>query len=86
MCRNYLPKIEHYIHLSHSVLVYTYTYISHFSLVVVIYTVSFNQMIYSATEDSMVAQVTLVLDNPPSTDINIEVITTDGSAIGEYKI
>ena len=47
---------------------------------------SFNQLVYNASEDSKIAQVTLVLDNPPSTDINIDVITIDGSAVGECKI
>ena len=47
---------------------------------------SFNQLIYNVPEDSKVAQVTLALDNPSSTDIAVEIITTNGSAIGEYKI
>ena len=54
-------------------------------LVVTIYLVSFNQLVYTVPEDRK-AQVTLTLDNPPLTDIVIQVITTDGTAIGEHKI
>jgi len=47
--------------------------------------VNFTQLVYTVPEDRN-AQVTLALDNPPLTDIAIQVITSDGSAIGEYKI
>ena len=41
-------------------------------------------MVYTANEDSQLAQLTLVLDNPPLSDITVQLSTTDRSAIGEY--
>ena len=45
---------------------------------------TFSQTTYSVDENDGPAQPTLVLDNPSSTDITIEVTSGGGSAIGEY--
>ena len=42
------------------------------------------QLAYNVNEDAGPAQPVLVLNNPSSTDITIQVTTTDGSATGEY--
>ena len=42
----------------------------------------FNQSVYNFYEDSGVVQLILVLSNPSSMDITVEVFNTDGSAIG----
>ena len=47
-------------------------------------TVRFNQSMYSVNENEGPAQPTLVLSNPSSTDITVQVTNTDGSATGEY--
>jgi len=47
-------------------------------------TVKFNQSIYSVDKDTGPSQPTLILSNPSSTDITIQVINTDGLATGEY--
>ena len=47
-------------------------------------TVAFSEPVYSVVEDEGPAQPTLVLSNPSSTDIIVQVDTTDGSATGEY--
>jgi len=39
---------------------------------------------YSVDEDDGPAQPVLVLSNPSSSDITVEVFNTDGSATGEY--
>ena len=39
---------------------------------------------YSVDEDAGAAQPVLVLSNPSSTDITVQVTNTDGSATGEY--
>ena len=44
----------------------------------------FSQSAYSVNENDEPAQAVLVLTNPASTDITVEVYNTDGSAIGEY--
>ena len=44
----------------------------------------FSQSAYSVNENDEPAQAVLVLSNPASTDITVEVYNTDGSAIGEY--
>ena len=46
--------------------------------------VRFEQSTYSVDEDDGPAQPVLVLSNPSSTDITVEVFNTDGSATGEY--
>ena len=47
-------------------------------------TVMFNQTVYSVTEGNGPAQPVLVLSNPSSTQFNVTVTSTDGSATGEY--
>ena len=47
-------------------------------------TVTFNQTTYSVDEDNGPAQPELVLSNPSSTAITVEVTSGGGSATGEY--
>ena len=47
-------------------------------------TVMFNQSMYSVNEDAGPVQPVLVISNPSSTDITVQVTNTDGSATGEY--
>ena len=44
----------------------------------------FSQTMYSVNEDGGPARPTLVLSKPSSTDITVQVTTTDGLATGEY--
>ena len=44
----------------------------------------FSQTTYSVSEDGGPVQPTLVLSNPSSTDITVQVTNTDGLATGEY--
>ena len=44
---------------------------------------SFEEQSYNVNESNEKVQVVLVLSNPSSTDIIIEVVNTDGSAIGK---
>jgi len=44
----------------------------------------FEQPTYSVDEDDGPAQPVLVLSNPSSTDVTVQVFNTDGSATGEY--
>ena len=46
-------------------------------------TVLFQQSTYSVDENAGPAQPVLVLSNPSSTDFNVTVTNTDGSATGE---
>ena len=39
---------------------------------------------YNVDEDNGPAQLVLVLSNPSSSDITVQVVTEDGSATGEY--
>ena len=48
--------------------------------------VNFSQSTYSVNENSGVIQPVLVLSNPSSTDITIEVTSTDGSATGKLML
>ena len=43
----------------------------------------FSQSAYSVNENDEPAQAVLVLSNPSSSDITVEVFNTDGSATGE---
>ena len=45
---------------------------------------SFIQSTYSVSEDDGPAQPVLVLSNPSSSNITVQVFNTDGSATGEY--
>ena len=47
--------------------------------------VRFEQPMYNDNEDALPAQPVLVLSNRSSTDITVQVTTTDGSATGEYS-
>jgi len=47
--------------------------------------VSFNQSTYSVNEDDGPAQPVLVLSNPSTTDITVQVSTSDGTATGKDK-
>ena len=44
----------------------------------------FGQSVYTVNENDDPAQAVLVLSNPSSIDITVEVYNTDRSAIGEY--
>ena len=46
-------------------------------------TVSFSQSTYTVGEDDGVVQPVLVLSNPSSTDITVQVISTDNTATGK---
>ena len=46
----------------------------------------FKQSVYSVIEGAGPAQPVVVLSNPSSTDITVEVTNTDVSAIGKYCI
>jgi len=54
------------------------------NIYIAIHGVRFNQLAYTVNEDSQLAQLMLVLDNPPLSDITVQLSTTDRSAIGEY--
>ena len=59
-------------------------------IVIVLYliaaTVMFNQSTYNISENIGLAQPTLILSNPSSYDITVQVSSTDGSATGEYRL
>ena len=44
----------------------------------------FNQSMYSVNEEAGPARPVLVISNPSSTNITVQVTNTDGSATGEY--
>ena len=44
----------------------------------------FGQSVYTVNENDDPAQAVLVLSNPSSIDITVEIYNTDGSAVGEY--
>ena len=44
----------------------------------------FDQSEYSVNEDAGPIQPVLVISNPSSTDITVQVTSTDGSATGKY--
>ena len=48
--------------------------------------ISFTQLMYSFKEDSNIAQPVLLLSNPLTTDITIEVVDREGTATGEFKV
>ena len=52
-------------------------------LLFVAITVMFNQSTYSVVENAGPARPVLVLSNPSTTDITVQVTNTDGSATGE---
>ena len=54
-----------------------------FTIYFIAATVSVEQQTYNVNESNEKVQVVLVLSNPSSTDIIIEVVNTDGSAVGK---
>ena len=46
----------------------------------------FSQTMYSGNEDAGSVQLQLFVSNASSTDITVEVISTDGTATGEYTV
>ena len=52
----------------------------------IVVTVSFNQSVYSVDENDGPAQPVLVLSNPSSTDITVQVFNINGSATGKWDI
>ena len=47
-------------------------------------TVFFNQSTYSATESDGQVQLAVLITNPSSTDITVQVLSTNVSATGKY--
>ena len=52
----------------------------------IVATLDFDQSVYSVDEDNGVVQVILLLSNPSSSDITVQVFTTDGSATGNLTL
>lgn len=46
--------------------------------------IAFSQSSYNAEEDSRSIQAELFLSNPSSTDITVELFSSDGSATGKH--
>jgi len=55
-----------------------------FILYTLVCIVSFEQAAYSVNEDAGPVQLVLVLSNPSSTDVTVELLSTDGTAIGKF--
>ena len=53
---------------------------------IIVITVNFDQSAYIVDEDDGVVQLVLVLSNPSIHLINVQVNTTDGSAIGRFNL
>ena len=49
-------------------------------------TITFNQSTHTINEDDGLVTIVLILSDPSTTDITVQVLTTDGSATGEYGI
>ena len=47
-------------------------------------TVQFGQAMYTSNENAGVVQVSLILSNPSSTDVNVQVFNTNITANGKY--
>ena len=60
---------------------YIYAYINYYTIIDA--TISFEQQTYIVEEAEEMVVLTLVLSNPSSTDISIEVLGIDGSATGK---
>ena len=54
--------------------------------IIIALNIYFNQSTYIINEDDGPAQPVLVLSNPSSTDITVQVEATNGSATGKYII
>ena len=52
----------------------------------VVITVSFNQSTYSVNENSGPVQPVLVLSNPSTIDITVEIMNNDNTAIGKQSV
>ena len=50
------------------------------------FVVFFRNSMYSVNEDDKLVQPVLILSDPLSTNITVEVFSTDGSATGEWQI
>ena len=57
-----------------------------YSFLLIDITVHFNPPTYSVSEGDVVAQPTLILSNPSSTNITVQVFNTDNSATGECYV
>ena len=49
-------------------------------------TLSFNQSTYNVTESSGITLITLILSNPSSSDITLQINNRDGSATGKNTL
>ena len=52
----------------------------------IVITIKFEQLTYSANETEGAVRPVLILSNPLSTDITVEVFNTNGSATGEFFV
>ena len=68
--------------MNQMIMIYIYIYF----LIYIAPTVMFEQQIYSVDEDDGLAPPALILSNPSSTDITVQVFSTSVSATGEYYI
>ena len=56
-----------------------------YSIILLVTSVKFSQVTYSVGENNVMVQIELVLSNPSSTNIIVQVFNTDRSAAnGEY--
>ena len=55
-----------------------------YSIVFLVTSVNFSQSAYMVDENDGMVQFILLLSNPSSTNITVEVSSIDGSATGEY--
>ena len=53
-------------------------------IVLLVAIITFGQSAYSVDESSGIAQVTVVLSNPLSRDLTVEVINNNVTALGEH--
>ena len=60
-----------------------YNYLLTFIIFLLVISVSFNELMYSVNENSGTLQPMLILSQPSSTDITIQVITNEGTATSE---
>ena len=49
-------------------------------------TVNFEQITYNVAEANGLVNPVLVLSNPSSTNITVEILSTEGSATGKYSV
>ena len=56
----------------------------HKQFIFIVTTVNFDQSTYIVDEDNGPVQPVLVLSNPSANLLNVQVNSTDGSAIGEF--